>query len=148
MFRTPTRRWTYDVAAAAVMLMLAGAAAPVLAEAPSMPHSAIHKAAVSATSDTAPTNIELDEFAEAVIATGNIKRAARRSIVGATSATERTRLEHQATRAIKSAIRRHHLSLQRYLQIVAFINAHPATQRQFVALMKALPMPPPPGYQR
>lgn len=146
MFRTPTRRWTYDVAAA-VMLMLTWAAAPVLAGAPSLPHGAIHKVAVSAMSDTAPTNIELDEFAEAVIATGNIRRAARRRIVGASSATERTRLEHQAARAIKAAIRRHHLSLQRYLQIIAFINAHPATQRKFVALMKALPMPPPPSYQ-
>lgn len=134
------------------MLVSLALVAPALAGTP-VPARALppQPAAAGATArgDTgsAPTRVELEDFAQAVVAVGGIKRDARPGIVAAATPAERTRLEQAATAQIKGAIRSHHLTLHRYLQIVAFVGAHPQAQRQVVALMKQLPIPPPPPYQ-
>lgn len=121
---------------------LAGTPVPVQPQAP--PHAT---AAAATHNGSAPTRAELDDFAQAVVAVGGIKRDARPGIVDAATPADRSHLEQATAAQIKAAIRSHHLSLHRYLQIVAFIDTHPATQRQVIALMKQLPIPPPPPYQ-
>jgi hypothetical protein len=98
-------------------------------------------------SRSVPTRAELEDFAQAVVAIGSVKQAAQPGISSASTPAERARLERAATAQIKAAIRSHHLSERRYLQIIAFIDDHPATQHQVIALMKQLPIPPPPPYQ-
>ncbi len=142
----PTRRRP-NLAVLAVTLAAASVAMPLPAAPAPVPPSAAHGTVVATTAAPAPTPAELDDFARAIIATGNIKRAARPGIEGATTAANRARLEQAATRRIKAAIRSDHLSVRRYLEIVAFVQAHPAAQAQVLGLLKQLPLPPPPPYQ-
>lgn len=88
-----------------------------------------------------PSRAELDRFAHAVVEVGNIRRAARSGIAGAATPAARIKLEDATVRKIKAAIRGNQLSVHRYLQIVAFVQTHPAVQKKVVALMKQL-MPP------
>jgi hypothetical protein len=107
---------------------------------PAQPNAGVHmdKMASSADPGPAPTSVELDELAHAIVATGNIKRAARPGIANAPDAADRARLEQAAANRIKAAIRSNHLSVHRYLQIVAFVQTHPAEQRKVVARLKLL----------
>lgn len=106
----------------------------------------IDKGAAAADAGPAPTSTELDDFAHAVVATGNIKRAARQEIVDAPTAADRDKLKQATTNEIKAAIRSNHLSVHRYLQIITFVQANPATQKKVVARLKLL-MPPLPPQQ-
>lgn len=138
-------------AAMAVVLALISAAPPAI--------GGMHEPALRQTrrlakesapqSDTgsAPSSSELDHFVHAVVDVGNIKRAARPAIVGAASQTDRTKLEQATVKQIKAAIRGNDLSVHRYLQIAAFVQTHKSVQKTVLALMKQLPIPPPPPYQ-
>lgn len=132
----------------AVVVTAAISAPPVFAGAHALAH--VSRPAEKVTSRTeagrAPSSTELDEFAHAVVAVGNIKRAARQGITDAPNRADRSKLERAATGEIKAAIRSNHLSLHRYLQIIAFVQAHPATQNKVIALLKQL-MPPLPPQQ-
>ncbi|MGH8147771.1 MAG: DUF4168 domain-containing protein [Rhodanobacteraceae bacterium] len=130
-----------------VILTAAIAASPALGgvRAPDPLHLT-NRAAARADAGPAPTDTELDHFAHAIIATGNIKRAARPGIVNAPTPADRAKLDHATANAIKAAIRSNHLSVQRYLQIITFVQGHPATQMKVVALLKLL-MPPLPSQQ-
>jgi len=138
-------------AAAAVALAIILPMQPAFARAPVPPSpqqatQPIHKASAKPDVDLAPSNAELDRFAHAVVDVGNIKRSAQPGIEGAPSQADRKRLEQATVQQIKAAIRGNHLSVHRYMQIVAYVQAHPMAQRNVVAMMKQL-MPPLPPQQ-
>lgn len=139
-------------AAAAMALAILMPAQPALARTPAPPPvpqeatQPTHKPSARPDAGPAPSDAELDRFAQAVVDVGNVKRAARPKIENAPSEEDRTKEEQATVKAIKAAIRGDHLSVHRYLQIVAYVQAHPAAQRKVVALMKQL-MPPLPPQQ-
>lgn len=129
----------------ALLLAAAITASPALAGPPTAaPGNSASAVTAGSDAGPAPTDAELDDFARAIVATGNIKRDASPGIEGAPTPADRTSLEQAATRKIKAAIRNNHLSVHRYLQIVAFVQAHPAAQKKVVALLKSLMPPLPP----
>lgn len=132
----------------AVVLATAISAPPVFAGARASAHvrRPVNKVASRTDTGPAPTSAELNEFAHAVVAVGNIKRAARQGITSAPTRADRSKLEQATTGEIKAAIRSNHLSVHRYLQIITFVQTHPATQKKVVALLKQL-MPPLPPQQ-
>lgn len=143
-----TTRLRYAVVAMALAIISVPAAAiarmsvPVPQQAP-QPTS---KAPAKPDAGSAPSGAELDRFAHAAVQVGNIKRAAGPEIEAAPSKTDRTKLEQATVKRIKTAIRSHDLSVDRYLQIIAYVQAHPAEQQKVVALMRQL-MPPLPPQQ-
>lgn len=146
LFGAPIERHP-NLAVLAAALAAVLFAAPLLARPLPAPAGGTAHAVAVTTVDPAPTSAELDDFAHAIVATGNIKRAAQPGITSAATAVDRVRLEQAATRQIKAAIRGNHLSVKRYPQIVAFVQAHPAAQTEVLGLLKQLPLPQPPPYQ-
>lgn len=145
MARTTSLR--YAAAAMALAIIMPVQPACARAAVPPIPQQAAqptHKASAKPDDGPAPSNAELDRFAHAVVDVGNIKRSARPAIQDAPTQADRKRLEQATVQQIKAAIRDYHLSVHRYLQIVAYVQAHPAAQRKVVAAMKLLlpPLPP------
>lgn len=144
---TPTRlRYAMVAMALAITSVPAWAAfaqTSVPAQQTSQPTS---KAPAKPDIGSAPSGAELDRFAHAAVQVGNIKRTAGPEIEAASSKADRAKLEQATVKRIKTAIRSHHLSVHRYLQIIAYVQAHPAEQQKVVALMRQL-MPPLPPQQ-
>lgn len=98
------------------------------------------KASAKATTPNAgllPTPTELRHFVDAAFAVQKIGRQVRPELKQATNDQERIKLQRQAERKMKAAVRAHHLSVARYQQIYEAMQTKPSVRKQVEELVQA-----------
>ncbi|HEX5959746.1 MAG TPA: DUF4168 domain-containing protein [Rhodanobacteraceae bacterium] len=89
----------------------------------------------------APTDAELQHFAQAARAVQTIKQTAQPQIAQAKNVDDRTRLQQSAEQKMESAVRNNGLSIQRYEQIAMVAQTDSKVRTKLIKLMQQ-PKPP------
>lgn len=89
----------------------------------------------------APTDAELQHFAQAAREVESIKQTAQPQIAQAKSADDRTKLQKSAEQKMEAAVRSNDLSVQRYEQIAMVAQTDSNVRNKLIKLMQQ-PKPP------
>lgn len=128
--------------AAVIILGCCGLSMPVMAQTPAASQSTATppKASAKATMPNTgllPTPTELRHFVAAAFAVQKIGRQVRPELKQANNDQERIKLQRQAERKMKAAVRAHHLSVTRYQQIYEAMQTDPSVRKQVEELVQA-----------
>ncbi|MGH8182353.1 MAG: DUF4168 domain-containing protein [Rhodanobacteraceae bacterium] len=100
-----------------------------------------NQAAQPGTPGPAPTDTELQHFAQAAREVETIKQTAQPEIAQAKTPDARTKLQQSAEHKMEAAVRSHDLSVQRYEQIAMVAQTDSSVRTKLIKLMQQ-PKPP------
>ncbi|TAN02707.1 MAG: DUF4168 domain-containing protein [Rhodanobacteraceae bacterium] len=100
-----------------------------------------NQAAAHTNTGPAPTDAELQHFAQAAREVETIKQTAQPQIAQAKSAGDRTKLQKSAEQEMEAAVRSNDLSVQRYEQIAMVAQTDSKVRTKLIKLMQQ-PKPP------
>lgn len=109
---------------------------PTQAQAPSQN---AQPAATSADTGPAPTDTELQQFAQAARDVETIKQTAQPEIAKAKTPDARTQIQQSAEKKMEAAVRGHSLSVQRYQQIAMVAQTDSNVRAKLMKLLQAPP---------
>lgn len=136
-----SNRLAAAAAAALGIAMLAPASFAQSQPANPQPPSQANATANPSNPGPAPSDAELKNFAGAAVQVQSIRQSLQPQLAAAKTDSDRTQLKATAEQKMETAVRDHHLSLQRYVQIAQVVQTNSAVRAKVQSFMPPLPQP-------